>query len=49
MPLNEVVLERKIDVARNWDIDQLYAEEQALKATNENWLELSEGRTLIDV
>jgi hypothetical protein len=48
MPLDEVILERKIGVARNWDIDRLCAEEQALEAANENWLELSEGRALIN-
>lgn len=47
-PLNAIILERKMDGARNWDIDRLCAEEQALEAASENWLELSEGRALVD-
>lgn len=37
-----------MDAARNWNIDRLCADEQALEAANEDRLELSEGRPLIN-
>ena len=47
-PLNAVILKGEKEGAQNWDLDRLYADEHALEAARENWLELSEGRVLID-
>ena len=48
MPLNAVVWEGKINAVGNWNIDRLCADEQALEAANEDWLERSERRPLIN-
>lgn len=48
IPLNPVTLEGKMDGAQSWDLNQLYADEQTLKAASKSWLELSKGRALID-
>jgi hypothetical protein len=47
-PLNAVRLEEKKAVANNWDLDRLCADEQTLEAAGEHWLELSQGRALVD-
>lgn len=47
-PLNAAVAERQINASQNWNINRLCSDEQALEAASEHWLELSEGRSLIN-
>lgn len=47
-PLKAGVPERQTNATQNWNIDRLCADEQALKEASKHWLELSEGRSLIN-
>lgn len=48
MPLSTGTSERRKNATQNWNIGRLCAQEQALKAANEQWLELSENRPPIN-
>ena len=47
-PLNAAISERQINATQNWNTDRLCSDKQALEAAGEHWLELSEGRSLIN-
>jgi hypothetical protein len=47
-PLNAGAPDRQSNATLTWNIDRLCADKQALEAASELWLELSEGRALID-